>query len=200
MNSGLEALMPFIIAAYVMWVTPGPNNMMLTYSGLRFGVIASMPHILGILAGTWLLNTAGIVVLQPVVAEWPAFLMVVKVIGTIWLVRIGWRMASASGIGESIGQDRPMGFVAALLFQFANPKAITAALALTSLILVAAEKQPYLLPVAILLIPIISFFANSPWAFAGQGLRRFVSSPSRWRVFAVVTGGLTTLCAVFLWM
>jgi hypothetical protein len=37
--------MPFILVAYSMWATPGPNNMMLTYYGARFGIRLSVPHI-----------------------------------------------------------------------------------------------------------------------------------------------------------
>jgi len=39
-----------------MWATPGPNNMMLTYSGARFGIRATVPHLAGIVAGTFILN------------------------------------------------------------------------------------------------------------------------------------------------
>lgn len=55
-----------------------------------------------------------------------------------------------------------MSFTAAALFQFANPKAITATLALVSLILVSIEHNPALLVVGFLLIAPLAFVAITP--------------------------------------
>lgn len=41
-------LFSFILYSFVTSVTPGPNNVMLTASGLNFGFRRSVPHILGI--------------------------------------------------------------------------------------------------------------------------------------------------------
>jgi len=198
--AGLEVLVPFVAVAYTMWVTPGPNNMMLAYSGARFGVRRTLPHILGILTGTVLLNTAGILVLKPVIDRWPQSLLVLKVVGSVWLIRIGWKMANATRQGTAPIEERPMSFTAAALFQFANPKAVTAASALASLVLVATENDPVLLLVVLLLIPPLCLLANGPWAVAGQTIRRFLSTPVHWRLFTLATGALTAGCAAFLWI
>ena len=36
---------------FIMFVTPGPNNAMLTASGLKFGFIRTLPHLIGIPLG-----------------------------------------------------------------------------------------------------------------------------------------------------
>ena len=36
---------------FTMFVTPGPNNAMLTASGMRFGFVKTLPHLLGIPLG-----------------------------------------------------------------------------------------------------------------------------------------------------
>jgi threonine/homoserine/homoserine lactone efflux protein len=41
----------FVIFAIIAAVTPGPNNVMLTTTGLNFGVRRGMPHLLGIAIG-----------------------------------------------------------------------------------------------------------------------------------------------------
>ena len=33
---------------FVMFATPGPNNAMLTASGLKFGFVRTLPHLIGI--------------------------------------------------------------------------------------------------------------------------------------------------------
>jgi len=199
MSHNIELLMPFVVVAYSMWATPGPNNMMLTYSGARFGMRATAPHLAGIVLGTCILNLLAILGLKPLIAQWPEFLLVLKVVGSIWLVIIGWKMAHALGIG-SASEEKPMAFFAAVLFQFANPKAISATLALVSLVLVALEQKPVLLWLVLLIIPPLSLVSILPWAIAGRSIRRFLSTPMRWKIFTWMTGGLTAACALFLWV
>jgi threonine/homoserine/homoserine lactone efflux protein len=199
MNSNIELLMPFIVVAYSMWATPGPNNMMLTYSGARFGLRATVPHLTGIVVGTCILNLLAILGLKLLIAQWPQLLLLLKVVGSIWLIIIGWKMAHASGLG-SASEEKPMTFFAAVLFQFANPKAISATLALVSLVLVAIEVKPDLLWTVMLIIPFLSFISILPWAIAGRSIRRFLSTPMRWKLFTWLTGGLTAACALFLWV
>jgi threonine/homoserine/homoserine lactone efflux protein len=97
-------------------------------------------------------------------------------------------------------EERPMSFLAALLFQFANPKAITATVALASLVLIPTKNNPWLLGTVLLIIPPLCFLANSPWALVGLTIRRFLSTPLRWRIFTIATGALTAGCALFLWI
>ncbi|MEE9448091.1 MAG: LysE family translocator [Arenicellales bacterium] len=200
MLKNLELLTPFIIVAYTMWTTPGPNNMMLTYSGARFGLKRTMPHIAGIIFGTMVLNYLAIMGLKPLMEKWPQLLLVLKVVGSVWLVLIGWKMANAGKIGSAAEEEQPMRFLSAALFQFANPKAIVATLALVSLVLVAIKEQPSLLWWVMLIMPPLSFVSIFPWAVAGRSIRRFLSTPTRWKIFKWTTGGLTAACAVFLWI
>ncbi len=200
MFSQLELLTPSLVVAYTMWATPGPNNMMLAYSGARLGLKATLPHLLGIVFGTVILNLLAILGLKPLINQWPQLLSVLKVVGSIWLLRIGWKMAHAHAIRGGGSEVKPMSFVSAVLFQFANPKAISATLALISLVLVALEQQSDLIWVVLVLIAPLSLISISPWAFAGRSIRQFLSTPLRWKLFAWTTGGLTAGCAVFLWI
>lgn len=199
MNHSLELLMPFVMVAYSMWATPGPNNMMLTYSGARFGIRATIPHLAGIVAGTFILNLLAILGLKPLLDQWPQLLLVLKVVGSIWLLMIGWKMAHASAI-HAESEEKPMQFLPALMFQFANPKAISATLALVSLVLIAIDQSPALLWWVMAIIPILSLLSILPWAIAGRSIRRFLSTPRRWKIFTWTTGGLTAACALFLWV
>ncbi len=198
--ANLELLSPFILVAYTMWATPGPNNMMLIYSGANFGFKRTVPHIAGIVFGTCLLNMTAVMGLKPLIDTWPQLMLLLKITGSVWLVLIGWKMANASNTQADREASKPMRFVSAALFQFANPKAITATLALVSLILVAIETNENLLWLIIAIIPPLSFASIIPWVIAGKGIRRFLSTDLRWKVFTRGTGSLTAGCALFLWI
>src|ERR1700744_3222160 len=49
---------PCVTYAFVMSITPGPNNVMLTAAGANFGLRRTVPHILGVACGFGVLGTA----------------------------------------------------------------------------------------------------------------------------------------------
>ena len=46
-----ELFLALVSFYFVMFITPGPNNAMLTASGIKFGFKKSIPHIIGIPSG-----------------------------------------------------------------------------------------------------------------------------------------------------
>ena len=46
-----ELTLGLITFYFIMFLTPGPNNIMLTASGIRFGFKKTIPHLLGIPLG-----------------------------------------------------------------------------------------------------------------------------------------------------
>jgi threonine/homoserine/homoserine lactone efflux protein len=196
----MDQLLPFVVAALTMWGTPGPNNMMLAYSGARFGLWRTLPHISGVVVGNTIINVIGILGLSPVVDRWPEAGVVLQVFGSAWLFWVGARMALSTESKRFVAEPQPMRFLPALLFQFSNPKAIAAASSLTSLVIVAARGDAWIWFAALCLIPPLGLLANGPWAVVGTAIRRYLSSPTKWRVFGVTTGLLTASCAIFLWV
>ncbi len=51
----IEWILPLAGFAWVTCITPGPNNILLTASGARFGFRRTVPHVLGISAGMGLM-------------------------------------------------------------------------------------------------------------------------------------------------
>lgn len=46
-----ELIAALAVYNFIMYVTPGPNNSILTASGIKFGFIRSIPNIFGIPSG-----------------------------------------------------------------------------------------------------------------------------------------------------
>jgi len=192
-------LLPFVVAGMSLWGTPGPNNMMLAYSGATFGLLPTLPHLLGIAVGSLLLLALVLAGLGPLIQAWPASLDVLKVIGSSWLLWIGWKMANAGAAKEN-STEKPMSFFAAIVFQFVNPKAITAKLALAGILFVIEQTHSGTLWKALALTPFLNAVCIAPWLLAGRAIRGFLSTPLRWQVFRWLTGAMTAGCAVFLWL
>jgi threonine/homoserine/homoserine lactone efflux protein len=63
--------LPFATYSFVMSITPGPNNVMLTASGAAFGFRRTIPHILGISFGCAVQLLAVCAGLGAVFTHWP---------------------------------------------------------------------------------------------------------------------------------
>jgi len=113
---------PFVTYTFVMSITPGPNNVMLTASGANFGFRRTLPHILGIGCGFTLQLLAVCAGLAALFTRWPALQSALAWVGAAYLLYLGWQTL---GHGEAEGRaaHHPVTFLQAALFQFLNPKA-----------------------------------------------------------------------------
>ena len=93
--------MPFATYSFVMSITPGPNNVMLTASGATFGFRKTIPHILGVLGGFSLVLFLVCAGLDAVFTRWPAIQTVLRWVGAAYLVYLGWRIL-LSGEAKSV--------------------------------------------------------------------------------------------------
>ncbi|MBY4676197.1 LysE family translocator [Marinobacterium arenosum] len=195
----MEFLLPLASYAFVTSITPGPNNLMLTASGIRFGFRRSIPHILGINAGMALLLTLCGVGVGALIQSLPAAALALKLFGTGYLLYLAWLLRAnlvAGGDGE---HARPMGFFNALLFQFANPKAWVMALTSASVLMPALDSQWLSLAVFCLVFCSINLPCISCWALAGSGVKRFLADPFWQRLFSGIIVLLTLYAAAAIW-
>lgn len=114
--------LPFATYSLVMWITPGPNNVMLTASGANFGMRRTLPHMLGICGGFALQMLAVCAGLGAIFSRWPHLQDGLRWVGAAYLVYLGWRLLRPGG-AEAGHVPRPLTFLEAAAFQFLNPKA-----------------------------------------------------------------------------
>ncbi len=114
--------LPFATYSFVMSITPGPNNVMLTASGATFGFRKTVPHILGVSAGFSAVLLAVCAGLDALFARWPEIQAVLRWAGAAYLVYLGWRILR-SGEAQAGESHKPLTVMEAAGFQFLNPKA-----------------------------------------------------------------------------
>ena len=158
-----------------MFFTPGPNNAMLTASGMKFGFVRTLPHLIGIPLGHILQIGLTCFGLANLFLLYPQVQFYMKILCFIYLVYLGWKMiGSFSMIQKETG--RPLRFYEASLFQFINPKAWS--IAVTVALVFFQLKKIFLLELRLLLLQllVICFPTISLWALFGSGLRRFITN------------------------
>jgi threonine/homoserine/homoserine lactone efflux protein len=168
--------LPFATYSFVMWVTPGPNNVMLTASGANFGFRRTLPHMLGICGGFALQMLAVCAGLGAIFSRWPHLQDGLRWLGAAYLVYLGWRLLRPTG-SEGGEVPRPLTCFEAAAFQFLNPKAWVMTLTAATLFLprelgpVAAAAYMLLWGV---LIPAPCVLV---WALFGTALRAVLARP-----------------------
>src|SRR5881275_3523066 len=83
--------LPFVTYTFVMSITPGPNNVMLTASGAHFGLRRTLPHILGVGGGFVVQLLAVCAGLSALFARWPALQRTLGWVGAAYLLYLGPR-------------------------------------------------------------------------------------------------------------
>ena len=101
------------VAAY----TPGPNNVVASYSGFNFGVTKTIPHILGVTLGFTSLVLFLTIGLINIFKLFPIIQEIIKYLGTLFLIYLAYKIASSTATDE-IKKDNPVKFIETFLFQY----------------------------------------------------------------------------------
>ena len=96
----LDLFVALTMFSFAMACTPGPNNIMLTASGVNFGFARTVPHMSGVTVGFLVLVTACAAGLGLVFATMPVLHTVLKVAGAAYMLWLAWKVANAGAAGE----------------------------------------------------------------------------------------------------
>ena len=85
---------------FVMYVTPGPNNAMVLTSGLKFGFIRTLPHLIGIPLGH--IFQIGLVCygLGNLFLIYPQLQFYMKILCFVYLLYLGWKIIGSFSLVE----------------------------------------------------------------------------------------------------
>jgi threonine/homoserine/homoserine lactone efflux protein len=183
----------FLLFAVVAAVTPGPSNVMLTAAGARGGVAKGLPCLLGATIGMGSMMFLVPLGLGSVVLGYPLALTVIRWGGAAFLLWLAWRIATSAG-GDTLVEERPVGFVGAAVFQWVNPKAwlvsVGAAATYLSPESGSAVAQSALLGGLFALAALPSGFV---WLAFGAAVQRLLRGRRAQRAFNVSLGVLLAL-------
>jgi threonine/homoserine/homoserine lactone efflux protein len=189
--------LPFVTYTFVMSITPGPNNVMLTGAGANFGFRRTLPHMLGIGFGFVVQLLAVCAGLAPLFARWPQLQNAMAWVGAAYLLYLGWRMISRQD-GRVQADPRPVSFLQAAAFQFLNPKAWIMTITAATLFL-PREFGPLLSGVYMAgIMEGIGLPCMAVWALFGSSLRALIGAPGGRMVFNISMAVALAVTAVMM--
>ncbi|XDZ64783.1 LysE family translocator [Alphaproteobacteria bacterium LSUCC0684] len=165
--------------------TPGPNNIMLASSGVNFGFIRTLPHMLGVTIGFGCVLLLAGVGLDQIFRIFPLAQQVLRVAALIFIGYLAWGIARSEGSSSADSRGRPQYFWEAASFQLINPKGVVVGVTMVSTFI--TPDDPFLGQFVMMLLTAmaIALLSTMAWAAFGLIISQWIRTPVRLRVFNV---------------
>ncbi|WP_354020271.1 LysE family translocator [Endozoicomonas lisbonensis] len=166
-------------------MTPGPNVIMITSSGLNYGIRKSLPHYLGVCIGLPVMVAAVGLGFDVVFHEFPLLHEIIKVTGILYFFYLAYHVATASGTATRDNKTTPFTFIQAAVFQWINPKAWI--MATEAIAAYTTDDSDILMQVYYITLAffIMMFPCTALWLFFGANLKKILKNEMQQRLFNV---------------
>ena len=181
----------WIVAAY----TPGPNNVIASYSGFNFGIKKTLPHIFGVAFGFTFLIFLLTIGLVNVFKIFPIIQVSLKYLGSIFLVYLAYKIYF-SKIDSEKKNENPVKFIETFLFQFLNPKGVLIGIIIVSTYVEHGENYLKYATQVIFFAFLVSLSSITFWTFVGKYLRKFATNEKFIKYFNCVMSLLLILSII----
>ena len=190
---------PEILSIALFWFvtayTPGPNNVVASYSGFNFGISRTIPLILGVTLGFTSLVIFLCIGLVNIFKIFPLIQIIIKYLGTLFLIYLAYKIAFTKSSRE-ITKENPVKFIETFLFQYLNPKGVTVAIIIVSNYVNYGENYISHAIQIILLALLFSSTSITCWTFIGKFLRKFATNEKFIKYFNYVMSLLLILSII----
>lgn len=180
--------------------SPGPNVIMVTASGARFGFTRTLPFLLGVVLGVGIVGAVTALGVGALILANPTLGMVLRVLAAAWILYMAWNYYNATRRpATDRAQDRPFNLFQGVAFQAINPKVWAVAFA-------ASAGYGAGLPPAMEALRLgtafssVNLFVCLFWAAAGAALTGLLQSPVRWAWFMRIMAALLALSAAMVFL
>ncbi len=192
-------LISLILFSTVASLTPGPNNIMTSYTAFNFGLRKTIPTMLGVIAGWTILVIILLIGSSLAFQQFEELQDVIKVLGSIYLFYIAYKI-SFFKIKNKENSPKPVTFTNTFFFQFVNPKSII--IALTAISMFVDIQNNFLTDSLILTVVffIMAVGSQVTWCLLGKYLRNFATSKQFIQNFNYTMSFLLIVCVIMFYV
>ena len=193
------SLLPLIFFSIAAAFTPGPNNIVGSYSGFNFGIKKSLPLILGVTFGYTTLITLSAAGLNVVFNTYPILKTIIKILGSLFLIYLAYKIAFQSPVEEKKIKN-PVKFYETFIFQFINPKAVFAAITSISIFVELGPNYFFHSLVVIIVSFCCAITSIASWCLLGKFLRRFSENKKFIQTFNYAMSFSLIVCVILIYL
>ena len=191
----MSILIAMFSFSLVMSISPGPVNMVIVSSGATHGIRQTFPFVSGAVIGFTLLLLFVGLGFYKFIETYPFFLKYVGIAGSMFIVYMGYMIASSKPEIEIEERTRPT-FPQGFLMQWLNPKAWLASMAGVSIFSTPDSNQLFL--TFSLIYFVVCYLSLFAWSVLGDKVTILLNSERRIGNFNKLMGGLLIATACFL--
>ena len=173
--------------------SPGPNNIVASYSGFNFGVAKTFPHMLGVIFGFTSVVSVLNFGLINIFKLYPLIQEILKISGSIFLVYLAYKIAFSKNVKEN-KKENPVKFIETFFFQFLNPKGVIVAIIIVSTYVESGSNFINYSFWVILVSFLCALISITFWTFVGKYLRKFATNEKFIKLFNYVMSLLLISC------
>ena len=192
-------LVSVLLFSLVASLSPGPNNIMTSYTAFNFGIKKTIPTMLGVVIG-WtllviLLQIGSAIIFQ----KFEILQKIIMFLGSIYLIFMAYKLSFSFKTSENVN-SQPVTFFNTFFFQFVNPKAIIIALTAISMFIdpqIDFLKDSVILTIIFFLMAVGS---QAVWCLMGKYLRKFATSDRFIQNFNYTMSFLLIVCVIMFYV
>jgi threonine/homoserine/homoserine lactone efflux protein len=193
------SLVPLIFFTIAAGFTPGPNNIIGSYSGFNFGIKKSIPLILGVTFGYTTLITLSAGGLNVIFSAYPILKTIIKILGSFFLIYLAYKISFQTQVKEKKIKN-PVKFYETFIFQFVNPKGVFAAITSISLFVELGSSYLFHSLVVIGVSFCVAITSITSWCLLGKFLRRFSENKKFIQMFNYVMSFSLIVCVILIYL
>lgn len=196
-----ELLLSAITFAVVTTISPGGATTLATASGAQFGLARSVPLLSGIALGLGTLVASVAGGLGSLVLAWPVIQVVLRVLGSAYLLWLAWIIARLGSPKSSAGRSAdPIGFAKGFALLWMNPKGWTMAVAAAGAFAGLSDDPSRLALLLGTVFGAAASFSLTLWCLGGSWLSRMLRTEAQWRVLNGILGLLLACSVIPMWV
>ena len=178
---------------FVTSCSPGPNNIVASYSGFNFGLLKTIPHMCGVIFGFTTLVTIMNFGLVNIFQKYPIIQEILKYTGTLFLIYLAYKISfsKTSSDGE---KKNPVKFIETFFFQFINPKSVIVSVIMVSTYVDRGNDFLFYSFWVIGVAFVFAIISINFWTLVGKFLRRFATNEKFIKKFNYVMSFLLLTC------
>ena len=194
-----DQFLPLILFGIATAFTPGPNNILSSYSGFNFGFKKTIPLMLGVILGWTTMLTVMASGLIIIFQKYIFLQSIIKILGTIFLIYLAYKIAFSS-TRDSENIKKPVLFFDTFLFQFINPKGVMVAMIAVSTFIDVQNNYFRDATIVIITYFFMAVFSVSSWCLLGKYLRKFATSKNFIKKFNYIMSFLLIVCVIMFYV
>ena len=175
--------------------SPGPNNIVASYSGFNFGIKKTIPHIFGVTLGFTSVVLALTIGLVNIFKLFPIIQTILKYLGSLFLIYLAYKISFSKSSAEKKDKN-PISFLDTFIFQFLNPKGVLIGIIIVSTYVEYGENYLNYATQVVLFAFLVSLSSITFWTLVGKYLRKFATNEKFIKHFNYVMSGLLLLSII----